>query len=325
MEAIRTQQNRRISALRVKNHIKKEPIDEEDGLHKEHDRVKEIANKDEKWDDHEEHDDYWKQFEEPDETEDTVYPEQMFNSNSKISRGTLKEYEKSRKILNKQSTQSPMQDSRTKSANGRKPVSEQRYTPIPSDPFTYLSDNWHYEALHAGRNDRNPPSPSLSPPPSRPIPSNVRASDPKQNGTQTKVKVKTQETEIWETIESLLAASSTSPPYADWSRACDKFFSDKSGTTSFPNPAPFLPKGAKCREKTCVRGEELGVCHHELRSLFKGNERFALSWLKRERLRWHPDRFAGRIGRGEDKREARELAKEMFRLVQRLVDGYEER
>ncbi|KAH9223885.1 hypothetical protein DL95DRAFT_452869 [Leptodontidium sp. 2 PMI_412] len=285
----------------IKSHIKKEPIDAKDELHSEHDRLKEIANENEKWGDHEEHDDYWKQFE----------------------GGRVKQLEESRKKLKKQSTQVPVQDFRQKSTNVKKPSSQQRYTPIPSDPITYMSDIWEYEALHAGRHERKPPSPSLSPPPSRPIPSNVRASDPKQNGTQRKVK--TQETDIWGTIESLLAASSISPPYANWSRVCDKFFSDKTGMTSFPNPAPFLPRGAKCKEKRCVRGELLGVCHHELQTLFKGNGTFGLAWLKRERLRWHPDRFAGRIGRGEDKREAREFAGEMFRLVQILVDGYGEK
>ncbi|KAL2074217.1 hypothetical protein VTL71DRAFT_7995 [Oculimacula yallundae] len=178
--------------------------------------------------------------------------------------------------------------------------------------------------MHAGRHERLP-SQSLSPSSSLPIPSNVRAIDSKQYITLPRIR--TQETDIWNTIELLLAASSTSPPYVAWSQVCDKFFSgtDKSGAVSFPNPGPFVPAISKCKEIRCTREELLGVCRHELRSLFKGNVSFGLAWLRRERLRWHPDRFAARIGRGEDKREAREMAGEMFGLVQRLVEEFEER
>jgi len=133
---------------------------------------------------------------------------------------------------------------------------------------------------------------------------------------------KTQETEIWDTIEALLAASSTSTLYADWSRACEKYFLDEIETAAFSNPAQFLSKAAQCREYTCVKGEWLGICRHELLTLFRGNGKFGLNWLRKELLRWEPDRFAGNIGRGEDKKGAREMAGQIYKLVQKLIDDY---
>ncbi|KAH7409463.1 hypothetical protein BKA64DRAFT_398121 [Cadophora sp. MPI-SDFR-AT-0126] len=221
------------------------------------------------------------------------------------------------------STRKPAQN-RTQKANKnlitvKRSESQRQYEPTVSDPFEY-SSGWEYEALHAGRFERRSPSPSLSPPPSRPIPSNMRPNDPKPTIFQPESKA--QETAIWNTIEQLLAASSTSPPYADWSRACDEYFSDKTGKAAFPNPSPFLPKAAKCSDEKCVKGQWLGVCHHEMQKLFKGNGTFGLNWLRQERLRWHPDRFAAKMGRGKDQKEAREMAVEMFVLVQTLIDNY---
>jgi len=44
-------------------------------------------------------------------------------------------------------------------------------------------------------------------------------------------------------------------------------------------------------------------------------DKYSVAWLKRERLRWHPDRFSNRV-------ESRLLAQEMFQLIQRLIDGW---
>jgi len=96
---------------------------------------------------------------------------------------------------------------------------------------------------------------------------------------------------------------------------CTEFFADKTGEKGIEFP---WPKKYGCSKKGCVVGERLGVCHHEVERMLMGmgNEggEYGEEWLKKERLRWHPDRFTGRG-------ETQELCKEMFQILQRLIDG----
>ncbi|PMD58431.1 uncharacterized protein K444DRAFT_631023 [Hyaloscypha bicolor E] len=80
--------------------------------------------------------------------------------------------------------------------------------------------------------------------------------------------------------------------YEQWASACTDFFADPHASArKFP-----IPKNLKfCTKFVCIKGEKLG-------------------WLKKERLRWHPDKFPGR-------EEVKELAQEMFQMFQRLIDG----
>ena len=59
------------------------------------------------------------------------------------------------------------------------------------------------------------------------------------------------------------------------------------------------------------------VCHHEVeRTLMDvAGNKYSVTWLKKERLRWHPDRFSNRI-------ESRFLAQEIFQLIQSLIDEW---
>jgi hypothetical protein len=88
-----------------------------------------------------------------------------------------------------------------------------------------------------------------------------------------------------------------------------------SSTIFFSNqiaPFPYPPgKGCHISRRDCVRSSHLGVCHHDIEMLFLGSK---VEELKRERLRWHPERFHARG-------EAQVLAQEKFALIQRLIDG----
>jgi hypothetical protein len=99
--------------------------------------------------------------------------------------------------------------------------------------------------------------------------------------------------------------------YEKWSASCREFFSDPlASAAKFPRP-----RGMDgCKEKGCVKGEGLAVCHYQLSRLLRGCDAYELTWLKRERLRWHPDKFPGR-------EEVKALAQEMFQMLQRLIDG----
>lgn len=101
--------------------------------------------------------------------------------------------------------------------------------------------------------------------------------------------------------------------YAQWVAHCDAFFDNfHAKLADFPIPTNL--RDCKRRDDNCVMGEKLGICHHQLSELLMGSGEYELGWLKKERLRWHPDEFPGR-GPVQD------LAKEMFQLVQKLIDG----
>jgi hypothetical protein len=99
--------------------------------------------------------------------------------------------------------------------------------------------------------------------------------------------------------------------YEQWASAGTDFFTDRHASArKFP-----IPKNLKfCSKSVCIKGEKLGICHHQLKGLLRGSGLYDVSWLKKERLRWHPDKFPGR-------EEVKELAQEMFQMFQRLIDG----
>lgn len=63
-----------------------------------------------------------------------------------------------------------------------------------------------------------------------------------------------------------------------------------------------------------MRMPKLKLCHHELERTLRGSGSYSEAWLKKERLRWHPDKFATK-GNGP------ELGGEMFKLIQKLLEG----
>jgi HD superfamily phosphohydrolase len=96
--------------------------------------------------------------------------------------------------------------------------------------------------------------------------------------------------------------------YESWNNASEIFFSNASAP--FPRPPPYT-----CNKKRCIKAERLGNCHHGIEILLKGSGKYSKKWLKTERLRWHPDKFA------KDKQEHISEAQEMFQMIQRLIDG----
>lgn len=83
-----------------------------------------------------------------------------------------------------------------------------------------------------------------------------------------------------------------------------------------PESSPFpKPKmSAVCTEKHCMKADSLRCCHHDLERTLHGSGKFSPAWLKKERLLWHPDKFAG-------KGNATVYAADMFKMIQRMIDG----
>lgn len=95
--------------------------------------------------------------------------------------------------------------------------------------------------------------------------------------------------------------------FDDFSTSAAAFIRDN--TKEFPR----LKKHG-CERHNCVKGELLGVCHHEVEATLRGSGCFDEKTVKKERLRWHPDRWTG-------KGELQKKSNELFQLIQRVIDG----
>lgn len=113
--------------------------------------------------------------------------------------------------------------------------------------------------------------------------------------------------------QALLSALAPKQRYDQWSSACDAFIAAPlSSVDNFPRPQGL----EKCKEKGagCVKGERLDFCHHQLKVFLMGSGVYDTTWLKKERVRWHPDKFPGREAVGV-------LAQELFQMFQMLIDS----
>ncbi|KAF4620139.1 hypothetical protein G7Y89_g14682 [Cudoniella acicularis] len=112
-----------------------------------------------------------------------------------------------------------------------------------------------------------------------------------------------------------------------WAKACQDFFGKKPGA-KFPDlPRQFsMPQSRlggllrldRCvQDGRCVKGEKLRICYHKLELPFRKTAKgeYGEEWLKKERLRWHPDKFPA----GEWLEGTQEKAQEMFQLIQALI------
>ncbi|KAF7897058.1 hypothetical protein EAF00_005286 [Botryotinia globosa] len=95
--------------------------------------------------------------------------------------------------------------------------------------------------------------------------------------------------------------------FDDFSASAAAFVKDN--TQEFPR----LKKHG-CARNNCVRGEILELCHHEVEMTLRGSGVFDEKMMKKERLRWHPDRWTG-------KGDLQIKASELFQLIQRIIDG----
>lgn len=95
--------------------------------------------------------------------------------------------------------------------------------------------------------------------------------------------------------------------FDDFASSAEDFI--KGNTKEFPR----LRKHG-CHRKNCVKGEILGVCHHEVEATLRGSGCFDERMIKKERLSWHPDRWTG-------KGELQQKSNELFQLIQRIIDG----
>ncbi|KAE8444366.1 hypothetical protein EG329_000566 [Mollisiaceae sp. DMI_Dod_QoI] len=137
-----------------------------------------------------------------------------------------------------------------------------------------------------------------------------------------------EERKAWKVLNAQLGekvTSAASDEYVKWNEACVAFFSsakiielfDEDEDLSFPK---IESEGCSLWLRDCVKGEKLGICQHDVLRVLKGSgvQVEGDQWierLKRERLRWHPDKFSGKVGK-----QWEDESKEMFQMVQVLLE-----
>ncbi|KAF2656281.1 hypothetical protein K491DRAFT_692131 [Lophiostoma macrostomum CBS 122681] len=85
---------------------------------------------------------------------------------------------------------------------------------------------------------------------------------------------------------------------------------------SYPEVVDLCPY----EDASCVSLKTNGImCVHELQTFLKGADEYSVRWLKKERVKWHPDVFAKICSEGF-RDEGRRLGEEMFKLFGLVID-----
>ncbi|KAI4697812.1 uncharacterized protein J4E84_000945 [Alternaria hordeiaustralica] len=92
---------------------------------------------------------------------------------------------------------------------------------------------------------------------------------------------------------------------------------------------PYLPSTVTtCNLTACTilksEPESIHACQHDVEKLLRASGLYSYEWLRQERLRWHPDRFA-RLCEEEWRETGKKLAGEMFKLMSVLIEDLKSR
>lgn len=120
------------------------------------------------------------------------------------------------------------------------------------------------------------------------------------------------------TLEAEKVLEKAQTLWRPYSRDCDRYFAQKQHTSFIDLPDP--PK--LCTDKGCAARKSdtgsIGICKHEMRSILRTNPSCNIAFLRKERLKWHPDKFA----RGCDPSVRAELASkatQMYAIMEELI------
>lgn len=88
---------------------------------------------------------------------------------------------------------------------------------------------------------------------------------------------------------------------------------------------PHLPVAVcTCMKTSCTiskaHEEGLKACQHDVEKLLHASGNYSLQWLRKERLQWHPDKFARRC-EPDFRRELDRKATEMYAIFEVLIDA----
>lgn len=110
--------------------------------------------------------------------------------------------------------------------------------------------------------------------------------------------------------------------YDEWKRECDVFFNALTQIAEGHQPRLLVrfpkPTHEPCGRFKCQMATELQVCQHDVERVLKGEPEYGMDFLRQERLRWHPDKFA------KVNVQVQTMAKEMFQFVQNQYEAVKE-
>ncbi|KAH7130211.1 hypothetical protein B0J11DRAFT_430713 [Dendryphion nanum] len=112
--------------------------------------------------------------------------------------------------------------------------------------------------------------------------------------------------------------------YHDFKIETTQFFLSPLGSArAFPNIVQHLRQTKTCENEACKHVKQtvdgLGICHHDLERLLRGADTYSYAFLKDERNKWHPDKFA-RLCHPNHREELTKKAECVFVFVGLLMD-----
>ncbi|OCK86045.1 hypothetical protein K432DRAFT_377144 [Lepidopterella palustris CBS 459.81] len=118
---------------------------------------------------------------------------------------------------------------------------------------------------------------------------------------------------------------SSPPSHPDKTSPANYPSSSATPTPSLITVFPYLPSAATtCTLPACVAAKaapfSLRACVHDVETLFRGSGLYSYEWLRRERLRWHPDQFARLCAEGY-REEGAKVAAEMWKICLHLMEA----
>ncbi|KAF9734196.1 hypothetical protein PMIN01_07099 [Paraphaeosphaeria minitans] len=159
---------------------------------------------------------------------------------------------------------------------------------------------------------------------------------PKRNPKKLQIRSQSQSAATASPATASPADPNTSTPLPRPSPALARSKStNPSSTPESPPPAPTLPRTTlltsfpylppsltTCPLPGCAlqKADPIGLraCKHDVERLLRGSGNYGYEWLKKERLRWHPDRF-GRLCEVGYREEGRKVSEEMWKVIDILL------
>ena len=124
----------------------------------------------------------------------------------------------------------------------------------------------------------------------------------------------------WLDFRELRAHIDPREAYTRWTADTDKWL-QLGAVRTFLSPTSYMNA---CTKDTCqpLKHEGVGVCVHDLHELLRGSGQYSLDFLRAQRNRYHPDKFA-RFCHPDYKEELKTKAEGLFVLFGVLMDRLE--
>jgi hypothetical protein len=124
----------------------------------------------------------------------------------------------------------------------------------------------------------------------------------------------------WLDYKELRTHMDAGEAYARWTADVEKWLHCGEIRT-FLSPSSYMNA---CAKKTCepLKEEGVGICVHDLNDLLRGSEQYSTDFIRAQRNRYHPDKFARYCHPG-NKEELKAKAEGLFVLFGVLMDWLE--